>query len=327
MKRKRHHLLLLVSMLLSVSMLLGVFGCAPSSVSVTGSGTTTGSSAAKDSGTATDTGSGSAAAEQQPEEEKNPMPTGDKYIAITFDDGPTGNKDGLTERLLDELLKRNVHATFFLCGYRIKDFNSMMDRYLTEGHEIGNHTMDHVIMTKDVSDGGYEQVKSNNKLIKSYTGQKPALVRPCGGIYNDLVREKMKKLGMPMILWNLDTEDWRDRDADTVRDRILNEAQDGAIVLEHDLYETTFDGVLQAIDKLQEQGYAFVTVSELAQIKGVTMKAGQVYTDFTDSTLIDMGVKEAPQKNKKSTSKKSKSNSAKTGETATSSSNKTESAA
>lgn len=321
MKTKRHHLLLWVSVLLSVSMLLGVFGCAPSSVTVTGSGTTAGSGAAKGSGswvngsgTIADTGSGSAAAAEEPEEEPelNPMPTGDKYIAITFDDGPTGNEGGLTERLLDGLLERNVHATFFLCGYRVKDFNSMMDRYLSEGHEVGNHTMDHVIMTKDVSDGGYEQVKSNNKLIKSYIGQKPTVMRPCGGAYNDLVREKMKKLGMPLILWNLDTLDWRDRDADTVRDRILNEAQDGSIVLEHDLYETTVDGVLQAIDELQDQGYAFVTVSELAQIKGVTLKPGRVYTDFTDSTLIDMGVKEAPKKHKKSSGKKSKSQSSET---------------
>lgn len=332
MKTKRRHLLLWVSMLLSVSMLLGVFGCSPSSVTVTGSGTTAGSGAAKGSGawvngsgTAADTGSGSAAAEQEPQEEElNPMPTGDKYIAITFDDGPTGNKDGLTERLLDGLLERNVHATFFLCGYRVKDFNSMMDRYLSEGHEVGNHTMDHVIMTKDVSDGGYQQVKSNNKLIKSYIGQKPTLMRPCGGAYNDLVKQKMKKLGMPMILWNLDTMDWRDRDADTVRDRIINEAQDGSIVLEHDLYETTVDGVLEAIDTLQDEGYAFVTVSELAEIKGVTLKPGRVYTDFTDSTLIDMGVKEAPKKHKKSSGKKNKSKSAQTEETTTSSANTAE---
>ena len=97
----------------------------------------------------------------------------------------------------------------------------------------------------------------------------------------------MKELGLPIILWNVDTLDWRDRDASLVTQRIVDGAEDGAIVLEHDLYETTVEGVLDAIDELQEQGYAFVTVSELAQIKGVELKPGRVYSDFTDATLQD----------------------------------------
>ena len=79
--------------------------------------------------------------------------------------------------------------------------------------------------------------------------------------------------------------DWKYRDAASVKQHILDGAQDGAIVLEHDLYETTVEGVLAAIDELQQQGYAFVTVSELAKIKGVTLEPGQVYTGFTDEDL------------------------------------------
>lgn len=241
-----------------------------------------------------DAGSAERAAEQQKklEEQKKKeeqeqaakIPKGDKYIALTFDDGPTGNKGGRTERLLDGLKQRNAHATFFLCGYRVKDFNSMMKRYLAEGHEVGNHTMDHRL-AHEVSDGDYEQVSSNNDLIQSYTGQKPTLFRPCGGEYNDSVQASMKQLGMPLILWDVDTLDWKYRDAASVKQHILDGAQDGAIVLEHDLYETTVEGVLAAIDELQQQGYAFVTVSELAKIKGVTLEPGQVYTGFTDEDL------------------------------------------
>lgn len=221
---------------------------------------------------------------EEPEEpeELNPLRQGDKYMAITFDDGPTGNEGDLTERLLDGLKERGVHSTFFVCGYRIKDFNSMMDRYLPEGHELGNHTMDHTLARK-CSDGCYEQVKSNSELIESYTGEKPTLYRPCGGEYNDSVIASMTELGLPIILWDLDTLDWKYRDSDSVRDHILEQAHDGAIVLEHDLYETTVTGVLEAIDILQEQGYAFVTVSELAELKGVTLEAGKVYTDFVPS--------------------------------------------
>ncbi len=261
------------------------------------SGSKTTSSNAKQSGSAqtasTDTGSAEQAKEKQKkleeqkkkeQEEANKIPKGGKYIALTFDDGPTGNEGGRTERLLDGLKERNAHATFFLCGYRVKDFNSMMKRYLAEGHEVGNHTMDHRL-AHEVSDGDYEQVSSNNDLIQSYTGQKPTVFRPCGGEYNDSVQASMQKLGMPIILWDVDTLDWKYRDAASVKQHILDGAQDGAIVLEHDLYETTVEGVLAAIDELQQQGYAFVTVSELAKIKGVTLEAGKVYNGFTDEDL------------------------------------------
>lgn len=261
------------------------------------SGSKTTSSNAKQSGSAqtasTDTGSAEQAKEKQKkleeqkkkeQEEANKIPKGDKYIALTFDDGPTGNEGGRTERLLDGLKERNAHATFFLCGYRVKDFNSMMKRYLAEGHEVGNHTMDHRL-AHEVSDGDYEQVSSNNDLIQSYTGQKPTVFRPCGGEYNDSVQASMQKLGMPIILWDVDTLDWKYRDAASVKQHIIDGAQDGAIVLEHDLYETTVEGVLAAIDELQQQGYAFVTVSELAKIKGVTLEAGKVYNGFTDEDL------------------------------------------
>ena len=240
-------------------------------------------SGAKRDGSAADPGSASGSAEQP--EEKNPVPVGEKYMAITFDDGPTGNTGGRTERLLDGLKERGVHATFFLCGYRVKDFNSMMNRYLAEGHEVGNHPMDHLRLDTEVSDGGLKQVGDNNDLIASYTGQKPTVMRPTGGAYNDTVIASMKQLGMPIILWNLDTVDWKYRDASSVKQHILDGAQDGAIVLEHDLYETTVEGVLAAIDELQAQGYAFVTVSELAKLKGVTLEPGVVYTDFTEETL------------------------------------------
>ena len=219
------------------------------------------------------------------------IPQGDKYIALTFDDGPTGNEGGCTERLLDGLKERDAHATFFLCGYRIEDFHSMMDRYLAEGHEVGNHTTDHIRLDIETTDGGYEQISSNQEQIASCTGEAPTLMRPVGGAYNDAVLASMKQLGLPVILWNVDTLDWKYHDdADMVRQRIIDHAADGVIVLEHDLYEATVDGVLAAIDELQEQGYAFVTVSELAQLKGVTLEPGKVYTGFTpEDVVVDHG--------------------------------------
>ncbi|MGN0994059.1 MAG: polysaccharide deacetylase family protein [Butyricicoccus sp.] len=212
-----------------------------------------------------------------------PIPEAEHYIALTFDDGPTGGEDGVTMRLLDGLKERNAHATFFLCGYRIKDFNVMMDRYLAEGHELGNHTMDHKNLTKLSKSEVREQVDSNNDLIESYAGQPATVMRCVGGASNDTVKAAMKESGMPMIQWSVDTEDWKYRDADHICDVIVNEAKDGDIVLMHDLRECTLEGVLRAIDILSERGYAFVTVSELAQIKGVELEPGVMYNNFRDS--------------------------------------------
>ena len=307
MKHWKKHGLLLLSAVVSAVLLLGTVGCSmfPTEIAVSDEENNStsvrseqeiGSAlAAEDAQDALETGAIDSAVEtggleeelpMQPQEEmESTIPEGDKYIALTFDDGPTGNEGGRTERLLDGLKERGAHATFFLCGYRVNDFNSMMDRYLAEGHEVGNHSRDHKVYTTQTDDGGYEQTSSNNDIIRSYLREDPTVMRPPGGAHNKTVRKAMRELGLPIILWNVDTLDWRDRDADTVKQRIVDGAEDGAIVLEHDLYETTVDGVLDAIDELQEQGYAFVTVSELAQIKGVQLEPGRVYSDFTDETL------------------------------------------
>lgn len=208
------------------------------------------------------------------------VPEADYYIALTFDDGPTGQSEGLTARLLDALAERGAHATFFMCGYRVRDFNTVLTRYLAEGHEMGNHTMDHKTLTKMSVAEIHEQVDDNSDLIESYAGQKPTVMRPTGGAYNDTVKAEMEKSGLPIILWSLDTLDWQSKNAASVESKILNNVQDGDIILMHDLYESTVTGVLNAIDKLKDQGYAFVTVSELAEIKGVELEPGRVYSSF-----------------------------------------------
>ena len=218
------------------------------------------------------------------------IPKADAYIALTFDDGPTGGSDGLTVRLLDALKEHNAHATFFMCGYRIKDFHTHMDRYLAEGHELGNHTMNHhsKSLKGQSSSFVHEEIDSNSELIESYTGQKPTVMRPVGGAYDNNVKECMKESGLPIINWSVDTLDWQNRDADIIYQRIVDSVQDGDIVLMHDLRQCTLDGVVRAMETLEDRGFAFVTVSELAAIKGVTLKPGEVYTDFRDSTVAKL---------------------------------------
>ena len=91
---------------------------------------------------------------------------------------------------------------------------------------------------------------------------------------------------MPIINWSVDNRlDWKYRDAARIKSVIVNEAKDGDIVLMHDLRDCTLEGVLGAIDALQDEGYAFVTVSELARVKGVSLETGWVYTNLRDSTV------------------------------------------
>lgn len=223
------------------------------------------------------------------------IPEADVYVALTFDDGPTGSSgkypNGYTATLLDELKKRNVHATFFMCGYRVKEVNSHMKRYLEEGHELGNHTMTHPMhrLTHMDAEGVHEEVESNSVLIESHTGHRPTVMRPVGGGVNGTVKEQMKALGLPIINWNVDTFDWDTKnDPESVKRHIVDEVQDGDIVLMHDLWPGTLPGVLAAIDELQsrtDKTYAFVTVSELAAIKGVTLEPGVVYTGMRDETV------------------------------------------
>lgn len=214
------------------------------------------------------------------------VPKADAYVALTFDDGPTGGVSGLTARLLDGLKERNAKATFFMCGYRIKDFNKHMNRYLDEGHALANHTMDH---PKGFPNKTYDeivyQIQSNSELIKSYCGEGPMAFRPVGGFINDNVKRAAEACGLPIINWSVDTEDWKYRDAERIKNVIVQNVKDGDIVLMHDLRECTLEGVLKAIDILSENGFAFVTVEQLAQLKGVELKAGQVYTDFRAGTV------------------------------------------
>ncbi len=224
----------------------------------------------------------------------NDIPKADVYVALTFDDGPTGSDgtypNGYTATLLDELKKRNVHATFFMCGYRVRDFNSHMKRYLEDGHELGNHTMNHPMerLTRLDPANIREEVASNSTLIESYTGKKPTVMRPVGGGVNSDVKEQMQELGLPIINWSVDTQDWKTKtDPDSVKKNIVDEVKDGDIVLMHDLWKGTLPGVLAAIDELQsstDTTYAFVTVSELAAVHGITLEPGMVYSDLSPET-------------------------------------------
>ncbi|MUT68732.1 polysaccharide deacetylase family protein [Paenibacillus sp. NEAU-GSW1] len=189
----------------------------------------------------------------------------DKWIALTFDDGPSKE----TPQILDLLKQYEAKATFFVLGKRIDSFADVVKREVAEGHEVANHTFDHTFFYSNVSWGtiSNEIVKTKNK-IEAITGQSSPWFRPPGGIINDAVVEIAKKNGYTVILWSWhqDTNDWKAPGVNAIVKKVLNNARNGDIVLLHDNVQgstQTVQALKIILPELQKRGFRIVTVSEL----------------------------------------------------------------
>lgn len=180
-----------------------------------------------------------------------------KKVALTFDDGP--NKK-YTKKLLDGLKERGVHATFFLLGERVETAPDLVKKMHDDGHLIGNHSYEHVNLSTLSDDAAVVQVDKANEAIHKVTGEFPEYIRPPYGCWkNDLDY----KTTMIEVLWNVDPLDWKTDNADTVAQRVLNEVEENDIILLHDASESSVDAAFLIVDKLQKEGYVFVTVDEI----------------------------------------------------------------
>ena len=199
--------------------------------------------------------------------------SGEKLIALTFDDGPYGE---VTNRILDVVeayRDQNVHVTFFALGSQVDKFPKTVLRAKELGCEIANHTYDHKNLTKIPTQEMISQVEDAADLIEQITGERPKLVRPPYGAKNDDVYAAVK---YPLILWNIDTLDWKTKDTDSTVAAALG-AGDGDIVLMHDLRPETAAAVEKIVPQLLEQGYKLVTVSEMFEAKGIELTMGKSY--------------------------------------------------
>lgn len=193
-----------------------------------------------------------------------------KLIALTFDDGPNYN----TNKVLEVLEKYNVPATFFVLGSKIKGNEYILNRIVASGSEIGNHTYNHLLLTKYDEDKIKEEIESTSNLIFDVAGVYPTLLRPSYGSVNSRIK---KVSNMPIIIWDIDTLDWKYHNSKRIAKRVINKVGDGDIVLMHDIYSATANSLSIIIPELQNKGYTFVTVSELFYYKGVELEKGKVY--------------------------------------------------
>ena len=189
-----------------------------------------------------------------------PAPTtGNKVIALTFDDGP----GPYTAHLLDVLDQYGAKATFFLIGSKVSSQANVVRSIHARGHQLGNHSWSHPELPKLPVDQIAGEIDRTNDAIKQATGVTPAILRPPYGAVNGVVLEQLRLRGMSSILWSVDTRDWADRNSDIVCSRAVAGAQPGAIILMHDIHQTSVGAVPCILSALKQQGYSFVTVQGL----------------------------------------------------------------
>lgn len=197
--------------------------------------------------------------------------TGGKLIAITFDDGP----GQYTDKLIDGLNKLGAKATFFMVGRSVSGYSDTVRKAYLSGHQIGCHSWDHPELTSLSSSAVEKQFSKSYEAMDKICGEGTYYItRAPYGSSNSRVRSVVDT---PFIDWSVDPMDWDVLNAEKVKNHIVKYAQDGAIVLVHDIYNSSVNGALAAVEILMKQGYEFVTINELYRRRGVTLEDQKVY--------------------------------------------------
>lgn len=198
---------------------------------------------------------------------------GKKLIAFTFDDGPN---NPTTLKLLEGLEQYDARVTFFVVGSRINTHKESLIKAYERCNQIGNHTYNHYNLLKKDKKTISNEISSTNEAIYNIIGEYPTIIRTPYGNTNSQIKE----IGnLPTILWSVDTLDWKYRNAEKIANKIIENAEDGAIILLHDLYSTSVEGALIAMEKLSDE-YAFVTIEEMIILKNIDVDISKTYYKF-----------------------------------------------
>ena len=194
-----------------------------------------------------------------------------KYVALTFDDGPSR----FTKEIIDLLKKYEYNATFFVLGNKLNvDYTDILKESINNGNEIGVHGFSHKSFTRLKTEALEEEITKSKKYVYNLTKYMPNLVRPPYGNINNNIRNL--NLG-PYILWNNDTLDWKLRDAKKIYERLINSIEENNIILMHDTYLTTYKALELILPYLKENNYEVVTVSTLFSKNGKTLENNKSY--------------------------------------------------
>lgn len=209
--------------------------------------------------------------------EENPnaikLDSSKKTVALTFDDGPNKN----TLSILDTLKYNHASATFFMVGTNINNFSETVKRIRNEGHELGSHSYSHKSLLHVKNEELDKEINEVSNLVKNITGTEIKLLRPPYGSINGEVRDKYP---YSYIMWSVDPEDWKYKDANVVKEHVLDKVEDGDIILLHDIHYTTAEALKLILPELYARGYQVVSVSKLAELKGITLAPNNIYRNF-----------------------------------------------
>lgn len=200
-----------------------------------------------------------------------------KAIALTFDDGPNGER---TNKIVELLEQNKAHATFFMVGNKMEAGKNVILNVLNKGNEIGSHSYNHKNMKRMKLKEVIESEAKTKEIYYKITGREYLYTRPPYGNINKKIKENIDTI---FVNWNLDTEDWLHRDKNYIVDYVLENVKDGAIILMHDSYDSTVDAVRDLLPKLYAKGYQVLSISELAKLKGKTLKPNNLYRSISSN--------------------------------------------
>lgn len=192
-----------------------------------------------------------------------------KVVALTFDDGPNPNT---TPVALELLKKYNAKATFFMVGRSVAGNEDIIKQVVAEGHQIGNHSWSHPLLTKVTLEQAKSQINDTTEVLKKASGQDVHIMRPPYGGINSAIQAAVSQ---SFILWDVDTLDWKNRNTASIMKEV-QKTQSGSIILMHDIHQTSIDALPSVLQYLTEQGFELVTIDELM---GDQLELHQKYTN------------------------------------------------
>jgi len=178
-------------------------------------------------------------------------------IALTFDDGPHPK---YTPMLLEGLQERGVKATFFVIGKYVQEHPDIVKQMYEEGHLLGNHTYNHVEITRISDEEAYRELMDTSDLVYDITGMRMEFMRPPFGVWQKKLEEQVDV--MP-VLWTVDPLDWTTENENEIVRKVVDEVEEGDIILLHDCHRSSVKAALRIVDILLEKGFEFVTVDEI----------------------------------------------------------------
>lgn len=201
----------------------------------------------------------------------------EKYVVLTFDDGPHSTN---TYELLKVLKEEGAKATFFVVGNRAETYPDIVAQIAAEGHEVGNHSWNHKSLVKSSLDEGEASIHKTNEIICGITGKPCSIVRPPYGASNKNIRAMFAQQGWHEIMWDVDTRDWDNKDPDVITWRIMKTFTPGSIILMHDIHPYAYTAMPKVIKAFKACGYSFLTVSEMIKLNN---KKSELVSSITKS--------------------------------------------